>query len=83
MVYCLMLITKESPTRFDISQIMRPYDIENPDRFSPDCTLPPLSFSFDKYCIGGRYSNQLHLKDGSRVNSAKVSDITNFNEVDC
>ena len=83
MLYCLMIITREEPTRSHIARIMQPYDSENPDRFSPDTVLPPLSFSYDSYRIGGNYHDCLQLRDGSRSSSAKVSDITNFNEVDC
>lgn len=83
MFYCLMIITKERPTRSDIARILRPYDIENPDRFSPDAVLPPLNFSCDSYRIGGRYHDCLQLRDGGRTDSAKVSDVVNFNEVDC
>lgn len=84
MTFCLMIITKEQPTRAHIGQIMHPYNIDNPERFfSKDYVSPPLSLTFDGYCIGGIYSDSLQLRDGSRTYSAKVSDITNFVEVGC
>lgn len=81
--YCLLLITKELPTKEEIGRIMRPYDTENPDRYDVTVEMPPLWFSFDGYYIGGIYHDRMRHKDGSCVSCAKVSDLSNFNEVEC
>ena len=83
MHYCLLLITKEFPTKEEIGRIMRPYDTENPERYDGTAEMPPLWFSFDGYYIGGIYHDRMHHKDGSCVSCAKVSDLRNFDEVEC
>lgn len=64
MHYCALLITKELPTKNEISEIMKPYyegnakyDEETDERIGEY----PV-FEWDWYQIGGRYNGSLKLK---------------------
>lgn len=57
MHYCLMLFTKDCPTKDCIEKLMSPYDCENNQDGNP---IP--QFTWDWYEIGGIYNGQIKLK---------------------
>lgn len=61
MHYCLMLFTKECPSKDEIEKIMQKYNDEAV--FSDDKeTVDYPQFTYDWYEIGGRYNGNIKLK---------------------
>ena len=64
MHYCVLLFTKEFPSKNEIDEIMQPYYEENAeydDETGKRLTPYPV-FEWDWYQIGGRYNGYLKLR---------------------
>lgn len=76
MHYCLMLFTKKELTEDEIEKLLEKYQDEN----ISEGEYPQLEW--DWYEIGGRWENLLEVNDKG-CNMAFISDVQNFNELDC
>lgn len=64
MHYCVLLITKELPSESKIEKILQPYNYEDIkyDEETGELIKPYPIFTYDWFCIGGRYTGSLKLK---------------------
>lgn len=91
MHYCLLLITKETPSENRISEILKPYNEENLECDETGEIISFPIFTYDWWEIGGRYASKLKLKIDdcypvtkiAYMNGARIDNLINFDEIDC
>ena len=83
MHYCLLLITKDAPTREVISKVMWPYCESNPARQNYELDDKFYLFEYEHFYIGGRFSGQLQFRDGTTANSGLISELANLDALNC